>query len=337
MNKIISVCITLAALIITGCGSKAIEPKNFDEVFEKTAFYKAEYETPIPDHIIDAVNYKDSLFFFTTHEGASLFKLDLKTRKINKIAKNGKGPGGYQSPFALQLVNNTLFFNDILDNRLQVIDFNGKYLKEYKIRRFVMSLRFYRDARDLVYLLNGGFGFDNYLARNDDKTFFKVPLKFRDYPLVKAPINMFEDNGILYFASPFEYSIFTLNLAGGSEGTIPLQGIAEPFDWSGYKENKINLDEVKRIEMTLWNSKPVRFEKMVLNGKLYFLFTVTSIREEETNYIIDSSGKGIAAFRTKDNIMFGTHGDRIYFYEIDSAAKILKGFTEYKLKEGIIK
>lgn len=336
MKKIIPALLIMISIIIAGCGGKAIEPKNFDEVFEKTAYYKAEYETPIPDHIIDAGNYKDSLFFFTTHEGASLFKLNLKTGKITRLAKNGKGPGEFQSPFALQIEENTLYVNDILDNRLQVIDFDGKYKREYKIRRFVMSLRFYRDKTDLVYLLNGGFGFDNYLARNDDRTFFKVPLKFRDYPLVKAPINMFENNGMLYFASPFEYSIFTLNLSDGKEGLIPIEGIDEPFDWSKYKENKINLDEVKRIEMTLWNSKPVRFEEMIINGKLYFLFTVSSIREEETNYIIDSAGKGIAAFKTKDNVMFGTYGDKIYFYEIDPAAKQLKGFAEYKLKEGVI-
>lgn len=310
--------------------------KNFNDVFEKTNYFEAKYETPIPEHIIDADNYKDSLFFFTTHEGANLFKLDLNKNKISRLCKNGKGEGEYQSPFSVQIEKNKIYFNDILDNRLQVIDFNGKYLREYKIRRFVMSLRFYRDKSDFVYLLNGGFGFDNYLARNDDKTFFKVPLKFRDYPFIKAPINLFEHEGILYFASPFEYKIFTLNLTTGEEGSIPIAGIKDQFDWSAYKGNKIGIDEVKNLETTMWNSKPIRFERLIINKKLYFLFTVSSLRDVETNFIVDSSGKAVAAFNTKDNVMFGTYDDKIFFYETDNSAKILKGFTEYKLKEGII-
>jgi len=328
--------IIILSFLFTACGKKGTDVKNFDDVLEKTAYHEAKYEIPIPDHIIDAENYKDSLVVFTTHEGANLFKLDLNTNKITRLAKNGRGEGEYQSPFSVQVEKNKIYLNDILDNRLQVIDFNGRYLREYKIRRFVMSLRFYRDKSDLVYLLNGGFGFENYLARNDDKTFFKVPSKFKDYPFVKAPINMFEHEGILYFASPFEYKIFTLNLTTGAEGSIPLAGINEPFDWDKYKEAKIGIDEAKNIETTMWNSKPARFEKLLINNKLYFLFTTESLRDKETNYLFDSNGKAITAFQTKDNVMFGAYGGKVFFYETDSAAKVLKGFTEYKFKEGII-
>jgi hypothetical protein len=336
MPRIIASYIILT-LLFTACSKNSTDVKNFDDIFEKTAYHEAKYETPIPDHIIDADNYKDSLFIFTTHEGANLFKLDLKTNKIIRLAKNGKGEGEYQSPFSVQVEKNKIYLNDILDNRLQVIDFNGKYLREYKIRRFVMSLRFYRDNTDLVYLLNGGFGFDNYLARNDDKTFFKVPSKFRDYPFVKAPINLFEYEGVLYFTSPFEYKIFTLALSTGAEGNIPLTGINDPFDWDKFKEKRIGVDEAKNIETTMWNSKPVRFEKLVINNKLYFVFTVSSLRGDETNYLFDSAGKVITAFKTKDNVMFGSYGNKIFFYETDSSAKVLKGFAEYKFKNGIIK
>lgn len=329
--------IILAGLVFVSCGKNYIESLPFDGVFEKTGYYPAKYETSIPDHIIDAGAYKDSLFFFTTHEGASLFKLNAITGKIVKFCKNGSGNGEYQSPFAMQIENNRLTYNDILNNRLQVVDFNGNYIKEYKIKRFVMSLRFYADKTNLVYLLNGGFGFENYLARNDDKIFFKVPQGFRDYPLVKAPINIFEYDGVLYFASPFEYKIFTLNLSTGAEGFINITGIKEPFDWGTLKENKIRFEEVKEIETQRWKSKPVRFEKLEINGKLYFLFTVVSLRDIETNYIVDSAGKAVAAFETKENYMFGSYGDKVFFYETDSAAKTLKGFAVYKIKEGVIK
>lgn len=329
--------ILILALIFTSCAKESIEIKNFDDIFEKTSYYEAKYETPIPDHVIDAKAYKDSLFFFTVHEGASLFKLDLKTNRITRLSKNGKEAGEYQSPFALQVENNKVYFNDILDNRLQVVDFEGKYLRDYKIRRFVMSLRFYCDKSGLVYLNNGGYGFDNYLARSDDKTFFKVPLKFRDYPAVKAPINIFEHEGTLYFASPFEYKIFTLNLSTGAEGFIELKGIKDMFDWNRFEGNKINRDDIQNIETVQWNSKPIRFEKLLLNNKLYFLFTVNSLKNEEINYLFDSTGKGITAFNTKDNTLFGAYNNKIFFYNIDCGAKLLKGFTEYKLKEGIVK
>jgi hypothetical protein len=337
MKKRLFCFILLPALVFTACSKNSIEIKNFDDVFEKTAYHAAKYETPIPDHVIDAEAYKDSLFFFTVHEGASLFKLDLKTNKITRLSKNGKEEGEYQSPFALQVESNRVYFNDIFNNKLQVLDFNGRYLRDYKIKRFVMSLRFYRDKNDLVYLNNGGYGFDNYLARNDDKTFFKVPLKFRDYPMVKAPINIFEHEGVLYFASPFEYKIFTLNLASGAEGFIELKGIKEMFDWNRFEGNKINRDDILSIETIQWNSKPVCFEKLMLNNKLYFLFTVNSVKDVETTYLFDITGKGITAFNTKDNTMFGSYNNKIFFYNVDSKAKLLKGFTEYKLKEGIIK
>lgn len=327
---------TSAVFIISGC-KDYVDVKKFDEVFEKTSYHEVKYETPIADHVIDAEAYKDSLFFFTVHEGAALYKLNLQTNKITKLSKNGQEPGEYQSPFALQVDKKDLFFNDILNNKLQVLDFNGNFIRGYKIRRFVMSLRFYRDKTDLVYLLNGGFGFDNYVARNDDKTFFKVPLYFRDYPLVKAPITIFEYNNLLYFASPFEYKIFTINPATGEEKTIEVTGIKDKFDWGKYKGEKIPYEEIKTIETASWNSKPIRFEKMLINSKLYFLFTVSNIYDVETNYILDSTGKAVAAFNTKENIMFGSYNNKIFFYETDSKAKLLKGFTEYKLKEGMLK
>ena len=337
MKKSIFVSLIIPILLFTyGCKNNA-ELKSFDDVFEKTAYHEVKYETPIADHVIDADSYKDSLFFFTVHEGAALLKMNLQTEKITKLSKNGKEPGEYQSPFALQINKKELFFNDILHNKLQVIDFNGNFVRDYKIRRFVMSLRFYRDKTDLVYLLNGGYGFDNYVARNDDKTFFKVPLYFRDYPLIKAPLNIFEYNNTLYFASPFEYKIFTIDLETGKERTFEITGVKNKFDWSRYKGEKIPFEEIKSIETALWNSKPIRFEKLILNEKLYFLLTVSSIYEVETNYIIDSAGKAIVSFITKDNIMFGSYNNKIYFYETDSKAKLLKGFSEYKLKDGIIK
>ena len=337
MKRLYWICIPVILPVLISCSGNGAEIKKFDDVFEKTADYEAKYETPIPDHIIDAEAYKDSLFIFTVHEGASLFKMETGTGKISRISKNGKEPGEYQSPFALQIENQRIYFNDILNNKLQAIDFNGKYIRGYSIRRFVMSLRFYRDKNDLVYLNNGGFGFDYYLARNDDKTYFKTPLKFRDYPLIKAPINIFEYEGTLYFASPFEYKIFTLNTATGQEGFIELKGIKDVFDWSPYKEDKINYDDVKSIETAQWKSKPVRFEKLIYNNKLYFLFTVSSLKEEETNYLFNSEGNAITAFNTKDNIMFGAYNGKIFFYETDGKAKMLKGFSEYKFKEGIIK
>jgi hypothetical protein len=335
MNKSFFAFVTLAAVIIfAGCKDNA-DLKNFDKIFDKTNYYEVKYESPISDHVIDAEAYKDSLFFFTVHEGAALFKLNLQNNKIVKLSKNGKEPGEYLSPFALQINNKEVFFNDILHNKLQVIDFNGNFVRDYKIRRFVMSLRFYRDKTDLIYLLNGGYGFENYVARNDDKTFFTVPIYFRDYPLVKAPLNIFEYNGILYFASPFEYKIFTINTTTGQEGLIDITGIKDKFDWSKYGGKKIPFEEIKTIETALWNSKPTRFEKLVLNNKLYFLLTVSSIYEVETNYIIDSTGKAITSFITKDNFMFGSYNNKVFFYETDSKGKTLKGFAEYKLKEGI--
>ncbi len=337
MKKLFFILFPILSLILISCGGNSIEVKPFDSVFEQVAYHPAKYETPIPDHIIDAEAYKDSLFIFTTHEGASLFKMDVKTGKITRLSKNGKGEGEYQSPFALQVEKNLIYFNDILDNRLQAIDFNGKFVKSYKIRRFVMSLRFYCDNNGLVYLNNGGYGFDNYLARSDDKTYFKVPLKFRDYHAVKAPIKIFEYEGTIYFASPFEYKIFTLNPATGAEGFIELKGIKDMFDWSRFEGNSISFDDVRSIETAQWMSKPVRFEKLILNGKLYFLFTVANLKDEETTYLFDSAGKGITAFSAKDNIMFGSYNNKIFFYETDSTAKTLKGFTEYKLRDGIIK
>ena len=337
MKTKIKYIIPVFALIFTACGKDTVEVKNFNDVFEKTAYHEAKYDIPIPDHIIDAEAYKDSLFFFTVHEGASLFKLNTGTDKITRVSKNGKESGQYQSPFALQIEKNKIYFNDILVNSLQVIDFDGNYLRDYKIRRFVMSLRFYCDNNGLVYLNNGGFGFEKYVARNDDKTFFTVPPKFRDYPIIKAPINIFEFNGMLYFASPFEYKIFTIDLTSGQEGFIELKGIKDMIDWNRFEGNKIRQDDIQSIETAQWNSKPIRFEKLLLNGKLYFLFTVNSVKDVETNYLFDSTGKGITAFNTKDNIMFGSFNNKIFFYEIDSSAKLLKGFAEYKLKEGIIK
>ncbi len=336
MNKSIPAFFLFTILFFaSGCKNNT-ELRSFDDVFEKTAYHEVKYGTPIADHVIDAEVYKDSLFFFTVHEGAALFKMNLKTGVISKLGKNGKEPGEYQSPFALQINKKELFFNDILHNKLQVIDFNGNFLREYKIRRFVMSLRFYRDKTDLVYLLNGGYGFDNYVARNDDKTFFKVPLYFRDYPLIKAPLNIFDFKGKLYFASPFEYKIFTIETETGKEGTIEITGIKDRFDWSRYGGNKIPFEEIKTIETALWNSKPIRFEKLILNDKLFFLLTVSSIYDVETNYIIDSSGKAITSFNTKDNFMFGSYNNKMFFYDTDSKAKLLKGFAEYKLKGGII-
>lgn len=92
--------------------------------------------------IVDGVNHR-------------IKKYDQNGDLLLKFGKQGKAEGDFDAPFGICFFRNKIYVSDTRNNRVEIFDKSGKFLKVFAVKGYIYGMRAFGDN---IYLANSGEG-----------------------------------------------------------------------------------------------------------------------------------------------------------------------------------
>ncbi len=332
--------ILIIFLLMLSCSSKETKVRNIEEISTLKWKCNTKELTNQPSGYLDLKSFNDSLIFITSFFGRQLIKFDRYTEKYSILGKQGNGPGEYRNPFSIIVNNDKLIINDMNSQRIQMFDFEGRFIKEYSFKKMVNATRMVMDNDSLIYLLNSGNLFDYFVINNNNESFIKVPKCFSSlkHPIVGS-FGVFLFNDTLYAMNSYEWKVYKVDLITKKESVVDLKGVDNIFNWESYYDKNLTGSEESIIMQDKFIVRPKGIFNLVLNGKTNFL--VTGSISNSDNYInlcylFDINGNLLSKIEIKDLILFESSNGNLLFYEYDKDSYVINKIYCYKINQDII-
>lgn len=112
------------------------------EEYTRVAYSISEFREYIPERVEEvfvspqcATFYKDELYVadFKRNE---VFAVTKNWSSARLVAKDGKGPGEVTGPQHIRVVNDLIYVLDLGNQRIQLLDLQGRFLKSFQVRLF---------------------------------------------------------------------------------------------------------------------------------------------------------------------------------------------------------
>jgi len=276
-----------------------------------------------------------------------IYRFDLNGKFLNRIGKQGRGPGEYSSigfqTFLIDKQNRQLIIFDMAMQRMIVYDFEGNYIRSKSIDFLPGPMEWINAESFAVY--NMGFTYeeepwrDLYLLDRDTNTIGKnkfVKQRDKNYGIVIYPAIFYTYNGKTRYKNPHENTIFEID---GSKKLKPVYYL----DYGKY-EKFSDVDDVEiRIKNNIGTNitNPKSLEKIGLLGLSEtedYLFIFYVHQEQRRVGVYDKYKKTFYQIFEKGTDLYGLkddlYGGPPVFPENGISDRIMfTHFNVYNLKE----
>lgn len=275
--------------IITIDLSKAYDGK-LSEFFESEVDYiwlKDDSEETQLGNGIDKIEFHGNKILVLDVFGCKCVKIfDQKGNYLSKIRAYGDGPGKYLDLDNFMVLNDEVLLLGLYPSKIMWFDLEGNFLREEKLPFGVKGGAFMENL-NRYYFFSENFQVEDFLVRSvnsefQDTTYFFPIVEGRYYGNYSEKYNLIKNGQGLYYATPFQDTIFQLQ----NDRFVPKL----VFDYGSYAQD---LEELKRNSEELNALEQMEFINK--RAKLYFVpsfwnigesFLYARFRYEEASYSV---------------------------------------------------
>lgn len=331
MAKIQSIIIIGFSVIFISCTKNDDLYEEFVEYFKVNSDQEIKTNLKYGDMLLSAVDYNDSLLFFTEGSTQNIYKYDKKLCTLSILGKKGKNPGEYINPFDLSIAEKNILFSDYDDyTKVEKLSFDGTYTGDcYTIDKKMIWRFAYcnEEIYGLYTFLGKDYPFLVYSSKG--KTFFNKPNVFKKFPLSLSSCGIKKYRNNIYFLNGFEFKIYKIDLENVQEAIINLSGMENNYNLEPYYNDKLTEKEYSNIAKNY--VEPIGLHLLEHENKIYYIIP-GRYKKDIFFYIFNSEGKMIHKIKNIGLLLLTASKDKMVCQRTNYE-KGTKSIVEFKIDD----